>query len=81
MLIAMSFNGYVLISICLGGLVGHFFTTWDFADMPMDDEIDAHNAGTAGAGVGATSAIAAQETARKRTAIGGYGEGSGACCG
>lgn len=29
MLIAMSFNGYILISIVLGGIVGHFVSTWD----------------------------------------------------
>lgn len=29
MLIAMTYNGYVLLSIILGALVGYFFSTWD----------------------------------------------------
>lgn len=37
MLIAMSYNGYILISIVLGGLVGHFFSTWDTLSFPLDE--------------------------------------------
>lgn len=29
MLIAMTFNGYIIIAIVLGGIFGHFFSTWD----------------------------------------------------
>lgn len=29
MLIAMTFNGYIIMVICLGGLFGHFISTWD----------------------------------------------------
>ncbi|SNX87450.1 related to CTR3 - high-affinity copper transporter of the plasma membrane [Melanopsichium pennsylvanicum] len=29
MLIGMTFNGYILIAIILGGIFGHFFSTWD----------------------------------------------------
>ncbi|SPO29855.1 related to CTR3 - high-affinity copper transporter of the plasma membrane [Ustilago trichophora] len=29
MLIAMTFNGYIIIAIVLGGVFGHFFSTWD----------------------------------------------------
>lgn len=29
MLIAMTFNGYIIIAIILGGIFGHFFSTWD----------------------------------------------------
>lgn len=29
MLVAMSFNGYVILSMVLGALIGHFATTWD----------------------------------------------------
>ncbi|PWN93063.1 Ctr copper transporter, partial [Acaromyces ingoldii] len=36
MLIAMSYNGYILISIVLGGLVGHFFSTWDTLSFALD---------------------------------------------
>lgn len=48
MLIAMSFNGYILISIALGGLVGHFISTWDNLSFEMDSGADAPVAGTAG---------------------------------
>lgn len=29
MLIAMTFNGFIIIAIVLGGIFGHFFSTWD----------------------------------------------------
>jgi copper transporter 1 len=29
MLIAMTFNGYIIIAIVLGAIFGHFFSTWD----------------------------------------------------
>ncbi|PWN52595.1 hypothetical protein IE53DRAFT_405048 [Violaceomyces palustris] len=38
MLIAMSFNGYMLISIVLGGLLGHFFSTWDTLGSFVEEE-------------------------------------------
>lgn len=42
MLLAMSFNGYLLIAIVLGGLFGHFFATWDTIAVPLDDDDDVH---------------------------------------
>ncbi|PWN94965.1 Ctr copper transporter [Tilletiopsis washingtonensis] len=38
MLLAMSFNGYLLIAIVLGGLFGHFFATWDTLAVPLDED-------------------------------------------
>ena len=38
MLIAMTFNGYILISIILGALVGYFFSTWDTLGMVVISE-------------------------------------------
>ncbi|KAK0537721.1 copper transporter complex subunit Ctr4 [Tilletia horrida] len=43
MLIAMTFNGYILIAIILGGFAGHFVSTWDNlsrAVSPDEDEDD-----------------------------------------
>jgi copper transporter 1 len=38
MLLAMSFDGYLLIAIVLGGLFGHFFATWDTLAVPLDED-------------------------------------------
>lgn len=40
MLMAMTFNGYIIMSICLGGLFGHFISTWDSLafDLSADDD-------------------------------------------
>ncbi|KAE8221989.1 hypothetical protein CF319_g4746 [Tilletia indica] len=40
MLIAMSFNGYILIAIILGGFAGHFVSTWDNLSRVVNDEDD-----------------------------------------
>ncbi|KAN0063707.1 copper transporter complex subunit Ctr4 [Thecaphora frezii] len=43
MLMAMTYNGYILIAIVLGGMFGHFFSTWDtVGGMASDEELD-HN--------------------------------------
>ena len=71
MLIAMSYNGYVLIAIVLGGLVGHFFSTWDTLSMDLEADVDgdAHLSDQYG-------------LVRKGQPLdgGAYGNTSGACC-
>ena len=90
MLIVMSFNAYILISVCLGGLVGHFISTWDNLTFEMDDGMDSPMAaGGAGqaSGVGVSTLKASQAASRPDAAKGNAGacgsayEGGGACCG
>lgn len=95
MLIAMSYNGYILISIVLGGLVGHFFSTWDTLSFALDDSADDlhlfgeqltsehHNlsASEGGAkGHAQQEALTENITRRKHQVQELYGNGSGACC-
>ena len=40
MLIAMSYNGYIILSIVLGGFVGHYFSTWDTLTFEMEGSED-----------------------------------------
>ena len=90
MLIAMSFNAYILISIALGGLVGHFVSTWDNLSFELDDGSDPFIGGSGGgqaSGVDAKKISAARAASSPDTAVPSVGpcgapfEGSGACCG
>lgn len=90
MLIAMSFNAYILISIALGALVGHFVSTWDNLTFEMDDGSGAPIAGGAGgqaSGVGAATLNASRAASvpdAARPNVGSCGsayEGNGPCCG
>lgn len=40
MLMAMTFNGYILLAICVGGLFGHFISTWDALAFDVDSKDD-----------------------------------------
>lgn len=54
MLIAMTFNGYIIIAIVLGGIFGHFFSTWDTLGSSHLLDVDQLGHGySADAGVGA----------------------------
>jgi hypothetical protein len=73
MLIAMSYNGYIIIAIVLGGSVGHFFSTWDTLSMQYDLD-------------GEDSQLMGQDGSISPKTVGGlrsdavYGNASGACC-
>ncbi|KAJ1576602.1 hypothetical protein NDA11_001933 [Ustilago hordei] len=45
MLIAMTFNGYIIIAIVLGGIFGHFFSTWDTLGSAHLVDVDAMSGG------------------------------------
>ncbi|GAC97870.1 Ctr copper transporter [Pseudozyma hubeiensis SY62] len=47
MLIAMTFNGYIIIAIVLGGIFGHFFSTWDTLGSTHLVDVDPLGAGYA----------------------------------
>ncbi|KDN43659.1 Ctr-domain-containing protein [Tilletiaria anomala UBC 951] len=88
MLIAMTFNGYILLSIVLGGFFSHFVSTWDalafdLASTDQDPYLLANGGGTgAGAGVeslGANGACAATAAAAKASDQSYHA--SGVCCG
>lgn len=91
MLIAMTFNGYLILAIILGGLFGHFVTTWDALafDMSSTDE-DPYLLAIGGAGnpagvnelarVAASSPNSARTAAAAKATDQSY-HGSGACCG
>ncbi|PWN45998.1 hypothetical protein IE81DRAFT_79638 [Ceraceosorus guamensis] len=93
MLIAMSFNGYILISIVLGGLVGHFFSTWDTLCFELEEQEDPYllttggGAGATGLGSNAVAPATLQHDAGEKTTQSRgqghdtYGQHSGACCG
>lgn len=73
MLIAMSYNGFILIAIVLGGLVGHFFSTWDTLSFTLaPDEMDTDDTQLMG--------LAEQPTGHTEKGFGDYGSNSGACC-
>ena len=67
MLIAMSFNGYMLISITLGALAGHYVATWDNVTFEQDS-LAAAAAATATGTVVAGTARSAYPTMEKKTA-------------
>jgi hypothetical protein len=73
MLIAMSYNGYILIAIVLGGVVGHFVSTWDTLSMQYEQE-----------GEDDTQLMGQDGSRRKSRALmnsqSAYGNVSGACC-
>lgn len=74
MLIAMSFNGYILISIVLGGIVGHFVSTWDVFYM---EAIELGNEYDDSQLMGQASTPAYLNALHKSNQ---YHSGSGACC-
>lgn len=93
MLIAMSFNGYILLSIVLGGLFGHFFSASDTLGMAVaviEDEEEEREYRSKEKkllrdvrnGVDEKSSIGESEFERK-AGFGSesYGGASGACCG
>lgn len=91
MLIAMTFNGYLILAIILGGLFGHFVSTWDALafDLSNTDE-DPYLLAIGGAGnpggvhelarVAALSPNSARTEAAAKATDQSY-HGSGACCG
>ncbi|UZJ53910.1 hypothetical protein CBS101457_003230 [Exobasidium rhododendri] len=72
MLIAMSYNGYIIIAIVLGGLVGHFFSTWDTLSMQSDTDDDDTQL------MGQDRSTGQRMTGARSQAT--YGNASGACC-
>lgn len=83
MLIAMSYNGYILISIMLGALVGHFFSTWDNLSMVLTEDDDGSDPYMLVSGGGAqTSGLNSAKASGALPAVapGQYGHGSGVCC-
>lgn len=54
----MTFNGYIIIAIVLGGIFGHFFSTWDTLGSSHLVDVDGfgHDSMSAGGGVIATQA-------------------------
>ena len=94
MLIAMSYNGYILSSIVVGAIVGHFVSTWDHLTMELPDQnvpaqIDVSDPYVLSSGEGGQSsglvgsqvqsAITAKNAASADEAA-CYGESKGACC-
>jgi hypothetical protein len=73
MLIVMSYNGYIIIAVVLGGLVGHFVSTWDTLSLQLDDQDDEDS-----------QLMGQDKYSGKTTALlrseGAYGNVSGACC-
>lgn len=77
MLIAMTFNGYLIFAIVVGGLFGHFISTWDALAFDLSStDITANPV----ARVSALSPNSARTAAAAKAADQSY-HGSGACCG
>ncbi|KAK0569895.1 copper transporter complex subunit Ctr4 [Tilletia horrida] len=91
MLIAMTFNGYILIAIILGGFAGHFVSTWDNLSNALDpDAPEDDDPLLMSMGLDSSHPVQAQAQlqarAEERASRLGHGAdqgvyGSGACCG
>jgi len=85
MLIAMSFNGYILLSIILGGLLGHFFSAADTlgsAVAVMEDEEEEREFQLQQRKSRLSGKEGSELEYEKRGDFGedSYGAASGACC-
>ncbi|CAD6985876.1 unnamed protein product [Tilletia controversa] len=75
MLIAMTFNGYILIAIILGGFAGHFVSTWDNLSRAVDESQEEDNllmfgsTGQSGVGTGAAATAAAADRSRRASQV------------
>jgi Ctr copper transporter family len=84
MLIAMTFNGFIILSIILGGLFGHFVSTWDALAFDLSDaDEDPYLLATGGGGSQQQKYITAngRRTLAAGQAAGSSYHASGACCG
>lgn len=68
MLIAMSFNGYILVSIIAGGISGHFVSTWDSFENGGTQDLSASDLSTVRDN---SDSVSVKNT---------YGPTVGACC-
>lgn len=84
MLIAMTFNGYILLAIMLGGTLGHFFSTRDtlgYGGVVVRQERSAdQDSIEEKAGGGNGDEQHARDGLRVRSRPDVYNTASGACC-